>query len=99
MDEGDINAFYGADGELYYQRWDGQQWSAPARMLMESVEVLCLKSRIKRLEEAIKPFVDEYEMMGKDFPEDFYVDGDLGITLGQFKKAHEVYYADGPDVG
>ena len=58
MDEGDINAFYGADGELYYQRWDGEQWSPPARMMMESIEVLTLKSRVTRLEETIESIIE-----------------------------------------
>ena len=86
MDEGDINAFYGADGELYYQRWDGQQWSAPARMLMESIEVLCLKSRIKRLEEAIKPIIEI-----ENYPDH--------LMMKRIKDIREAYYADGPDVG
>ena len=97
MDEGDINAFYGADGELYYQRWDGQQWSAPARMLMESVEVLCLKSRIKRLEEAIKPIVEVAETLPDKYDDAMMYSDCFPVSM--FRKAKEAYYADGPDVG
>ena len=50
MDVGDINVFYGSNGDLLYQRWDGEQWSEPAPMMAETVEVLSLKSRVKRLE-------------------------------------------------
>lgn len=53
MDVGDINVFYGSDGELYYQRWDGNQWSDRERMVAETVEVLSLKSRIRRLEKVL----------------------------------------------
>lgn len=66
MDVGDINAFYGADGELYYQRWDGEEWSPPARMMMESIEVLTLKSRVTRLEETIEGLINAFSNVTLD---------------------------------
>ena len=58
MDVGDINVFYGSDGELYYQRWDGNQWSDRERMVAETVEVLSLKSRIRRLEKVLDELLE-----------------------------------------
>lgn len=46
------------------------------------------RARIAELEAALKPFADEYDMHepGK-FPDDFYVDLETGLTIGQFRAA------------
>lgn len=67
MDVGDINVFYGSDGELYYQRWDGNQWSDRERMIAETVEVLSLKSRIRRLENVLGELLELSQNCGLSY--------------------------------
>lgn len=89
MDVGDINVYYGSNGELLYQRWDGNQWSEPAPMMAETVEVLSLKSRIKRLEVALKPFIEKADAIPV-YQDNLIPQVKLDVSI--LRKAQEAYY-------